>query len=164
MKYKLTYPNYNHSVIEEKNNHSLRITPITSNLLQVNDGSSVYEVNIESIVNGSSRAYCNGNIFPFEIHQYYGEIFPKDPSDEKLTDEQQKQQKAIVKAPMPGLISKIKVETGQPIKTGESLLILEAMKMENELKSPIDGVIKHINVELGATIDKNTILLTIENQ
>ncbi|MBU2445274.1 MAG: acetyl-CoA carboxylase biotin carboxyl carrier protein subunit [Bacteroidetes bacterium] len=65
---------------------------------------------------------------------------------------------------MPGLISKIKVETGQSIKVGDSLLILEAMKMENELKSPIDGVIKHIHIELGATIDKNTILLTIENK
>lgn len=158
MKYKITYPNYNHSVIEDKNNHSLKITPITSNLLQVNDGNSVFEVNVESVVNGSSRAYFDGNIFPFEIHQYYGEIF------EKLTAEQQKQQKAVIKAPMPGLISKIKVETGQSIKVGESLLILEAMKMENELKSPIDGVIKHINIEIGATIDKNTILLTIENQ
>lgn len=158
LKYKITYPNYKHSAIEQRNNSLLKITPITGNLFQINDGDSVYEVNVENIINGSSRAYFNGNIFPFEIHQYYGEIF------EKLTAAQQKQHKAVIKAPMPGLISKIKVETGQSIKVGESLLILEAMKMENELKSPIDGVIKHINVEIGARIDKNTILLTIEDQ
>jgi biotin carboxyl carrier protein len=131
------------------------LTPI---LFQVNDGDCIYEVNIESIVNGYSHAYINGNIFPFEIRQYYGEIF------EKLTEKQQSQKKAIIRAPMPGLISRIKVKTGQFINAGESLLILEAMKMENEMKSPIDGIIKQINVEVGTTIDKETILLTIENQ
>ncbi len=158
MKYKITYPNFNHSVIEDKNNTSLEIKPLSENLFQVTDEEHIYEINIEPIVNGSSRAYFNGNILPFEIHNYFGEVF------EKLSEEQTKQKKAIIKAPMPGLISKLKIAVGQEIKTGESLLILEAMKMENELKSPIDGVVTHINIELGATIDKNTPLITIEGQ
>lgn len=158
MKYKITYPNYEHSVIEEKNNNALEIIPLSENLYQVSDGDHIYEINVEPIVNGSSRAYFNGNILPFEIHNYYGEVF------EKMSEDHLKQKKAIIKAPMPGLISKLKVVVGQEIQVGESLLILEAMKMENELKSPIDGVVKQINVELGATINKNAPLITIEGE
>lgn len=158
MKYKITYPNYEHSVIEEKNNNALEIIPLSENLYQVSDGDHIYEINVEPIVNGSSRAYFNGNILPFEIHNYYGEVF------EKMSEDHLNQKNAIIKAPMPGLISKLKVVVGQEIQVGESLLILEAMKMENELKSPIDGVVKQINVELGATINKNAPLITIEGE
>ncbi|MBM4174648.1 MAG: acetyl-CoA carboxylase biotin carboxyl carrier protein subunit [Ignavibacteria bacterium] len=81
-----------------------------------------------------------------------------------MSEDHLNQKNAIIKAPMPGLISKLKVVVGQEIQVGESLLILEAMKMENELKSPIDGVVKQINVELGATINKNAPLITIEGE
>lgn len=67
-----------------------------------------------------------------------------------------------LKAPMPGLVVDILVEPGQEVKEGDSLLILEAMKMENSLKSPVDGVVKAINVSQKNTVDKNQILLSFE--
>jgi biotin carboxyl carrier protein len=67
-----------------------------------------------------------------------------------------------IKAPMPGLVVSIEVEKGQSIKTGDAVLILEAMKMENVIKSPIDGVIKSIKAEKSATVDKNTVLIEFE--
>jgi len=64
-----------------------------------------------------------------------------------------------IKAPMPGLILEIHAEAGQSVKKGETLLILEAMKMENILKSPIDGTVKSIKVASGDNVEKNQVLL-----
>lgn len=64
-----------------------------------------------------------------------------------------------LKAPMPGLILDIKVETGAVVKKGDPLLVLEAMKMENAIKSPGDGVVKEIVVKKGQSVEKNQILI-----
>ena len=64
-----------------------------------------------------------------------------------------------IKAPMPGQIVDIKVTTGQEVKKGDALFILEAMKMENILKSPGDGVIKNIKVNLRDKVEKNQVLI-----
>ncbi|GGH43857.1 acetyl-CoA carboxylase biotin carboxyl carrier protein subunit [Mangrovimonas yunxiaonensis] len=67
-----------------------------------------------------------------------------------------------IKAPMPGLILDINVSVGQEVKEDDTLLILEAMKMENVLTSPRDGVIKSISVSKGDAVDKNQLLLEFE--
>lgn len=67
-----------------------------------------------------------------------------------------------VKAPMPGLIISISVNEGNEVKKGDSLLILEAMKMENVIKSPRDGKIKKINVQLKQPVEKNQVLVEFE--
>ena len=67
-----------------------------------------------------------------------------------------------IKAPMPGLILEISVEVGQTVKENDSLLILEAMKMENSFLSPRDGVIKSITVEKGQAVDKGQLLIEFE--
>ncbi|WP_297465930.1 acetyl-CoA carboxylase biotin carboxyl carrier protein subunit [Thermococcus sp.] len=59
----------------------------------------------------------------------------------------------IVTAPMPGKIIRILVKEGQEVKTGQGLLVLEAMKMENEIPAPKDGVVKKILVKEGDTVD-----------
>ncbi len=64
-----------------------------------------------------------------------------------------------VKAPMPGLIIDIKVSEGDTVKTGDPLLVLEAMKMENIIKSPCDGVVKKIAAKQGEIVEKNRLLL-----
>ncbi len=67
-----------------------------------------------------------------------------------------------MKAPMPGMILKIKKNPGDKITQGESILILEAMKMENDLKSPASGIIKEINVAEGDAVEKGVKLFSIE--
>jgi biotin carboxyl carrier protein len=67
-----------------------------------------------------------------------------------------------IKAPMPGLILEISVEVGQSVKENDSLLILEAMKMENSFLSPRDGVIKSIAVQKGNAVDKGQLLIEFE--
>ena len=67
-----------------------------------------------------------------------------------------------IKAPMPGIILEIKVQTGDTVKKGDTLLILEAMKMENAILSPKDGVIKSVWSNAGDTVDKNKLLIELE--
>ena len=69
--------------------------------------------------------------------------------------------KTIV-APMPGLVVKVEVEVGQAVKAGQGVVVVEAMKMENELKAPADGVIAKIEVQPGQTVDKGAVLLVLE--
>jgi biotin carboxyl carrier protein len=68
---------------------------------------------------------------------------------------------AVIKSPMPGLIIAVSVKPGQEVKKGDKVIILESMKMENELRSPRDGVVHHVYVEPGAGVEKDQKLVTI---
>ena len=65
-----------------------------------------------------------------------------------------------ITAPMPGLIVGLSVESGQEINQGDSVLTLEAMKMENVIKSPTDGTIETVHVKAGDSVDKNQVLVS----
>ena len=67
----------------------------------------------------------------------------------------------IIKAPMPGLVVAIVVEVGQEVAEGDTIVILESMKMENELKTPRDGVVDRIDVEVSQSIEQQQILVII---
>jgi biotin carboxyl carrier protein len=66
-----------------------------------------------------------------------------------------------LRAPMPGLVVTILVGEGQAIKKGQVLLILESMKMQNELKSPRDGTVGRIRVKAGETVEQKQTLLSV---
>ena len=65
-------------------------------------------------------------------------------------------------SPMPGLIVAVEVQEGQKVSMGATVVILESMKMQNELKAPADGIVKSIHVKTGQIVDKNALLLQIE--
>ncbi len=66
-----------------------------------------------------------------------------------------------VSAPMPGKIVSVKATVGQQLKKGDVILILEAMKMENEIVSPQDGTLASINVTAGQSIEAGNLLATL---
>jgi biotin carboxyl carrier protein len=66
-----------------------------------------------------------------------------------------------LKAPMPGLVVAIPVEEGQQIKKGQVILILESMKMQNELKSPRDGTMGRIRVRVGESVEQKQTMLSV---
>jgi biotin carboxyl carrier protein len=70
--------------------------------------------------------------------------------------------KLEVKAPMPGMVLKIIKQVGDEVVQGDSVLILEAMKMENDLRAQVSGKIKSINVKEGVAVEKGITLFTIE--
>jgi len=67
-----------------------------------------------------------------------------------------------VKAPMPGLILDIMVKPGQAVLQGDSLLILEAMKMENVIKAEADTIVAEVKLSKGDTVEKNQVILVFE--
>ncbi|RAJ96033.1 biotin-dependent enzyme [Larkinella arboricola] len=64
-----------------------------------------------------------------------------------------------IKAPMPGLILSLSVQSGDVVRKGDTVLILEAMKMENVIKSPADGTVKTVRISRGQTVEKNQVLV-----
>ncbi len=67
-----------------------------------------------------------------------------------------------VTAPMPGPILDVKVAAGAAVKKGDVLMILEAMKMENEILAPCDGTVAALNVSKGTTVETGTVLCVIK--
>ncbi|MEP5612432.1 MAG: acetyl-CoA carboxylase biotin carboxyl carrier protein subunit [Cyclobacteriaceae bacterium] len=67
-----------------------------------------------------------------------------------------------IKAPMPGAILSLNVEVGSAVSKGDTILILEAMKMENVIKSPGDGKVASILVKQGDNVEKNQLLISLE--
>jgi biotin carboxyl carrier protein len=68
----------------------------------------------------------------------------------------------VVVAPMPGLIVRVEVEVGETVSAGQGVVVVEAMKMENELKAPADGVVKKIEVAAGSAVEKGAVLVVLE--
>ena len=68
----------------------------------------------------------------------------------------------VIKSPMPGLIVAVKVAPGQDVQAGETLVILESMKMENELKAPRDGRVGSVRVEDRQPVEQGQTLVTLE--
>jgi biotin carboxyl carrier protein len=66
-----------------------------------------------------------------------------------------------VSAPMPGTVLDIMVKEGDVVKSGQVCVILEAMKMENELPAPCDGTVKSVNVTKGASVNTADVLVVI---
>ncbi|MBQ7364986.1 MAG: biotin/lipoyl-binding protein [Clostridia bacterium] len=68
---------------------------------------------------------------------------------------------ATITAPMPGTILKVNVQNGASVKKGDVLMILEAMKMENEIMAPADGTVGSVTVTNGTTVEAGTVLCTL---
>ena len=66
-----------------------------------------------------------------------------------------------IKAPMPGTILDVRVQAGQAVKKGQVLVILEAMKMENEILAPCDGTVSSVSVRKGDSVETQALICTI---
>lgn len=101
-----------------------------------------------------------------KIEGYRFEVEAKDQLDvliDKLgLDNIKNQSISTIKAPMPGLVLDILVEPGQEVQKGDSLIILEAMKMENIIKAEGDGKVKSIEVKTSEKVDKGQLMIDME--
>jgi biotin carboxyl carrier protein len=69
---------------------------------------------------------------------------------------------ATVRAPIPGRVARVMVKAGESVVAGKGLVVLEAMKMENEIKAPRDGVVKSVGCAEGAAVESGQTLVVIE--
>ena len=109
----------------------------------------IYEAEVEEIIDGEAQSFSD---------------IKKEPIVQTVSSTNQTRtistgSSKIVVAPMPGKIISIKCAVGQSVKGGDVLLILEAMKMEQEIKTKADGIISEIKVAAGMTVQKEDILI-----
>ena len=69
---------------------------------------------------------------------------------------------APLRAPMPGLIVALRVKVGDTIAAGDGLVVMEAMKMENELRAAAAGIVRAVHVTVGAAVEKGALLVELE--
>lgn len=69
---------------------------------------------------------------------------------------------AEIRAPMPGKVVRVQIEAGANVEKGAGLVVVEAMKMQNEMKSPRDGVVVSVNVKAGDTVNAGDVLAVVE--
>ena len=97
-----------------------------------------------------------------------GEKISLELLDEKAQKRTEKNSAAVgqthgdVVSPMPGKVVKVFVEKGQQVKAGDGVVVIEAMKMENEFKAPKDGFVKDVKVVLGQAVEGNMVMVVIE--
>ena len=119
-----------------------------------------------SLVADVIEANTSQKIFIIRINNNNYSVQIKDKYDELLQSlgmgMLNNQKKSDIKAPMPGRVLDIMLNIGDSVVKGESVLVLEAMKMENVIKSPTDGVVKRITVEKNQAVEKNEVLIEFE--
>jgi len=110
----------------------------------------------------------NGNVYDVTVDEGTGAAAPvaaapkAAPAAPKAAPKATGAQGGVkVAAPMPGKILAVKASVGAAVKKGDVLLILEAMKMENEVVAPQDGTVASINVSEGAAVDSGDVLATL---
>ena len=99
----------------------------------------------------------NGNDYEVQLKDKY-DLLLKELGMSEISSKKINQ----IKAPMPGLVVDVLVKVGDTIKKGDSLMVLEAMKMENILKAPGEGKVSKINQKKGETVEKNMVLIELE--
>lgn len=115
-----------------------------------------YEVSLNISDDGKWHATVEGTTFEVEIPDS-GPVIKK-----KRVGGGKKKKSGTVSANIPGKIVTIEVAVGQDIEEGKVILILEAMKMQNEIQAPISGTVTSVNCEEGQSIEANVPLVVIE--
>ena len=137
--------------------------PVNVELSKVNDylyllklGNKVFEITTAKLTNEKYSFLLDGHYFETTVRTGL-----KERAVEYLSNKQSSNHHDEVAAPMPGLIVSLKKKVGDEVKIGDSLLTLEAMKMENDLRSPASGIIKKVNYSEGENVEKGAVILII---
>nr|WP_068890666.1 acetyl-CoA carboxylase biotin carboxyl carrier protein subunit [Pedobacter panaciterrae] len=115
------------------------------------------EVVSENKSDKTSIIKVNGTLYSIEIEDQYDQLLKQ-----LGMDNAQASKVSEIKAPMPGLVLSVLVTEGQEVNKGDSLIVLEAMKMENVIKSPASGIVKNILVRKTDKVEKNEILIQFQ--
>ena len=111
-----------------------------------------YVVNVEEVVDGAAAPAPTPVVAPVVAPKAAPVSAPKTSGAAGAV---------AVKAPMPGNIMKVNVKVGDSVKKGDVLVVLEAMKMENDICAPADGVVASVEVAQGATVETDAVLVTL---
>lgn len=109
----------------------------------------------------SVGCHLHGDHATAQVDGYALRLHVTDPRDKALHAAGGAHQ-GDVSTPMPGVVVRLPFAVGAAVAKGDVVVVVEAMKMENEYKSPVDGVIRAIHVATGQAVEANTVLVAIE--
>lgn len=158
-----------------KHQEEIKIIKRNGPILQVSIGNREYTLDIEKVEAGVYSVLHNGISHNMEIiksekkdsyavnTQYQSfdiEIAP--PGSPKEDKKRRGGQNERLTAPIPGKVISVKALAGESVSEGQTIVILSAMKMENELKAPISGIISKLNVKEDDVVKENSVLVEIK--
>ncbi len=156
----------------EQKEYKLSLEEKGKNHLRVSVNEQPFEVSVEFVSRNELLLKINGRVYNVVVnsnslsHSVYvnGRLFKveKRSALEILKGEKARTKKREVKISMPGRVVQVIAREGQEVQEGEAILVLEAMKMQNEIKSPQAGKIRQIRVQAGDYVEAGAILFAVE--
>ena len=131
--------------------YNVFIKSVKDNIASLTVNGAEYEVEVEGVKTAPTKVVNKGIQTP-QLQSEEPVVKPAKLSGNAIP----------LKSPLPGVILDVKVKEGNSVKAGQTLLILEAMKMENNVEADRDGVIETINVRKGDSVLEGDVLLTIK--
>jgi biotin carboxyl carrier protein len=138
--------------------HNLKLVNFKSNILEFIFDNSYYEIRILDITNTEIFVLINGSPLTLKKHSILTDIIEK--SSKRGGGSGQSALNSI-SSQIPGRVISISINKGDSIKKGDSIIVLESMKMQVAIKSPRDGIIKELRVKEGQSISRNDIVATL---
>jgi len=138
-------------------NYKLRLRDLGAGEYLLINGDTIYNCRVENSLNHRDHVEVTlrGVSYPVRL------IDPKRLRSAQSGTEQDKGAATIV-APMPGKVVRVLVEPGAQVEAGAGILVVEAMKMQNEMKSPKAGHVASVNAGVGSTVNAGDVLAIIE--
>lgn len=137
--------------------YQINLSKLKNDLFQLSIDGKQHQLYTTEIDTGLFQSHISGEDFTIQLQTKL-----EAEANKLLKKNDNSNSKMKITAPMNGLIVKVNKQVGDMVELGESLLILEAMKMENEIKSLSKGVIKTNNCKVGESVDKGELLFIIE--
>lgn len=146
--------------LQEEDLAAYDIRKIDANNYHIIHHNNSFKVKLEDIdlIQGMIHVKVNGKIYPVKIDTELEQRI----NSLGLNKSSKKLENNII-APMPGLVLRIPIQSGDAVHKGDPLIVLEAMKMENVIKSPQDGVIDSIAVSVLDKVEKSQLLIKFKN-
>lgn len=136
--------------------YQLDISQLSDHTYSLKLGNEIFHITSTKLEN---------NKYSFLVDGHYFESFVRTKLEEEteniLKSNISNDGEIKITSPMPGMILRVNKKVGDSVSIGESLILLEAMKMENELKATADGILSEVFIEPGKSVEKNQILLVI---
>ena len=138
-------------------NYKLDISQLSDHTYSLKLANEIYHITSSKLENNKYSFLIDGHYFESYVRTKLEEEAEKILNAKLVSND-----KIKIKSPMPGMIIRVNKKVGDKVVKGESLILLEAMKMENELKASEDGIISKIYAKSGNSVEKNQILLIID--
>lgn len=147
----------NGNVLINGENHNYQFLHDESGVSRIKIGNNYFNVFCKEISENDFELWIQHHVFRVKVEDSRTRLLSQFKKFSSST-----QEIINIKAPMPGLIKAIEVNQDEIIEKGGGLIILEAMKMENEIRSVVRGKVKSIEVKLNTSVEKDQTLITIE--